>query len=193
MCARGALCEFCVFVSGNVSRAVSFERTIGRRVESYISLSCPNTGNFVKRNVSTQLTQTTETTTAKNNKAKVDERKRERGRKNKLCLRFRQSVKVTRSTQISGISQFSCVWSLGCAPIIKMISCKQSILLATWLLCVFCDFAYSINHCQLHRFEKSINSTTMQFTKEAVSQEYAVSNEFKSLHCCAKGYRSIEW
>lgn len=50
-----------------------------------------------------------------------------------------------------------------------------------------------IDHCQLHQFHKSKNSTIMQLTKEAVSQEYAVKGAFKSLHCCAKGYRSIEW
>lgn len=49
------------------------------------------------------------------------------------------------------------------------------------------------NYCRLNRYEKSMNSTIMQFTKEAVSHEFAVLNEFKSLHCCAKGYRSIEW
>lgn len=49
------------------------------------------------------------------------------------------------------------------------------------------------HHCQLHRFGKSINSTVMQFTKEVVSQEYAVLGEFKNLHCCAKNYRNIEW
>lgn len=50
-----------------------------------------------------------------------------------------------------------------------------------------------LDHCQLNHFHKSKNSTNMQFTKEAVSQEYAVIGAFKSLHCCAKGYRSIEW
>lgn len=55
----------------------------------------------------------------------------------------------------------------------------------------FC--AASIDHCQTHLFSDSINSTVMQFTKEAVNQEYAVLNDFKSLHCCAKNYRSIEW
>lgn len=56
-----------------------------------------------------------------------------------------------------------------------------------------CDFVNSVNHCQSHRYYESINSTIMQFTKEAVSQEYAVLGEFKMLHCCAKGYTSIEW
>lgn len=50
-----------------------------------------------------------------------------------------------------------------------------------------------IDHCQMNQFPKSKNSTYMQLTKEAVSQEYAVIGAFKSLQCCAKGYRSIEW
>ncbi|XP_037037541.1 uncharacterized protein LOC119075247 [Bradysia coprophila] len=53
--------------------------------------------------------------------------------------------------------------------------------------------AEGIDHCQSNQFHKSQNSTNMQLTKEAVSQEYAVIGAFKSLHCCAKGYRSIEW
>lgn len=62
------------------------------------------------------------------------------------------------------------------------------------VLLATCDkFANAIDDCQTHQFSKSINSTQMQFTKEAVSQDYALNGEFKSLHCCAKGYRSIEW
>lgn len=61
------------------------------------------------------------------------------------------------------------------------------------LISLLCDFVISIDHCQENRYEKSINTTYMQFTKEAVNREYAVSSQFKSLHCCAKGYRSIEW
>lgn len=49
------------------------------------------------------------------------------------------------------------------------------------------------DHCKERRFTNSINTSYMQFTKETVNQEYAIEGEFKNLHCCAKGYRSIEW
>lgn len=49
------------------------------------------------------------------------------------------------------------------------------------------------DHCTDRRFVNSLNTTYMQFTKEVVTEEYAVEGEFKGLHCCAKGYRSIEW
>jgi hypothetical protein len=50
-----------------------------------------------------------------------------------------------------------------------------------------------IDDCKDRRFVKSLNTSYMQFTKEIVSQEYAVKGEFKGLHCCAKGYNSLEW
>jgi hypothetical protein len=49
------------------------------------------------------------------------------------------------------------------------------------------------DHCRARRFANSEHTSYMQFTKETVSQEYAIEGEFKNLHCCAKGYRSIEW
>lgn len=49
------------------------------------------------------------------------------------------------------------------------------------------------DHCTDRRYVNSLNTSFMQFTKEIVNEEYAVETEFKGLHCCAKGYRSIEW
>lgn len=61
------------------------------------------------------------------------------------------------------------------------------------VITLLCVSAEGIDHCQINQFHKSKNSTNMQLTKEPVNQEYAVIGAFKSLHCCAKGYRSIEW
>lgn len=47
------------------------------------------------------------------------------------------------------------------------------------------------NYCSLNNFNN--NETYMQFSKEATYEEFAVVGKFKGLHCCAKGYRSIEW
>lgn len=51
----------------------------------------------------------------------------------------------------------------------------------------------SSDHCLEHRFNHSMNTDYMQFTKEIVNKEFAIKGQFKSLHCCAKGYRNIEW
>jgi hypothetical protein len=51
----------------------------------------------------------------------------------------------------------------------------------------------AINYCNNNTFVESHSTSFMQFTKETVNQEYAVQGQFKALHCCAKGYRSIEW
>lgn len=55
------------------------------------------------------------------------------------------------------------------------------------------DRAHGEDHCSEHRFNESLVSDYMQFTKEVAEREYGVVGQFKSLHCCAKGYRSIEW
>lgn len=73
---------------------------------------------------------------------------------------------------------------------------KQIVCNVVWMVTIFTmqyDLIEAVDYCQLNRFERSMNSTVMQFTKEAVNSEYGVLNEFKSIHCCAKGYRSIEW
>lgn len=68
------------------------------------------------------------------------------------------------------------------------------LVLISFLFVLICDkLVYAIDDCQMHRYSTSINSTEMQFTKEAVSRDFALNGQFKSLHCCAKGYRSIEW
>ena len=46
-------------------------------------------------------------------------------------------------------------------------------------------------YCSLNTF--TTNSSWMQFTKEPVPYEFGFEDKFKSIHCCVKGYRSIEW
>jgi hypothetical protein len=48
-------------------------------------------------------------------------------------------------------------------------------------------------YCANHNYESAHDSGHMQFTKEVVAEDYVSMGDFKSLHCCAKGYRSIEW
>lgn len=49
------------------------------------------------------------------------------------------------------------------------------------------------DYCATNNYADAGVSNVMQFTKELVTHEYAILNEYKSLHCCAKGYQSIEW
>uniref|UniRef100_A0A1B6DGY4 Soluble interferon alpha/beta receptor OPG204 n=1 Tax=Clastoptera arizonana TaxID=38151 RepID=A0A1B6DGY4_9HEMI len=65
-----------------------------------------------------------------------------------------------------------------------------------WFVCVLCVFAEclaQVDFCNQDRRNASLSSPGLQFTKELSGSEYAVGSNFKSLHCCAKGYRSIEW
>lgn len=50
-----------------------------------------------------------------------------------------------------------------------------------------------IDHCDKEHLPKALVTNNLQFTKEFVTKEFAIAKKFKSLHCCAKGYRSIEW
>lgn len=47
------------------------------------------------------------------------------------------------------------------------------------------------DYCSINTM--STNGTFMQFTKEPSVDEFAIEGKFKGLHCCAIGYRSIEW
>lgn len=56
-----------------------------------------------------------------------------------------------------------------------------------------CGRVAAADHCATHHFAGAGATAGMQFTKEVASKEYAQSQEYKSLHCCARGYQSIEW
>lgn len=56
-----------------------------------------------------------------------------------------------------------------------------------------CVTPSAAHYCATNHFADAMQTNAMQFTKEVVSQEYATLKEYKSLHCCAKGYQSIEW
>lgn len=46
--------------------------------------------------------------------------------------------------------------------------------------------------CSLNTFP-GVSGNQMQFSKEPSAAEFGIKGKFKGLHCCAKGYRSIEW
>ncbi|XP_034950251.1 single Ig IL-1-related receptor-like [Chelonus insularis] len=47
------------------------------------------------------------------------------------------------------------------------------------------------DYCSAHKFDKLPGG--LRFTKEVVTTEYANVGAFKAIHCCLRGYRSIEW
>lgn len=48
-----------------------------------------------------------------------------------------------------------------------------------------------LEYCSVHKFDHIPGG--LAFTKEVITTEYAIAGEFKAIHCCVKGYRSIEW
>jgi hypothetical protein len=62
------------------------------------------------------------------------------------------------------------------------------------LLILTCHVMYAENEkefCEMNLFEK--NKTSLEFTKEVNTFDYVVVERYKSLSCCAKGYKTIEW
>jgi len=47
------------------------------------------------------------------------------------------------------------------------------------------------DYCSIYKFHHPPGG--LSFTKEVVTTEYANVGAFKALHCCLRGYRSIEW
>jgi hypothetical protein len=45
--------------------------------------------------------------------------------------------------------------------------------------------------CEMNLFER--NTTSLEFTKEVNEFDYVLIERYKSLSCCAKGYKMIKW
>jgi hypothetical protein len=45
--------------------------------------------------------------------------------------------------------------------------------------------------CEMNLFER--NTTSLEFTKEVNEFDYVLLERYKSLSCCAKGYKMIKW
>jgi hypothetical protein len=49
------------------------------------------------------------------------------------------------------------------------------------------------NICPKRSNTPTENLQELHFTKETVDRDYAIRGDRKWLHCCARGYRTIEW
>lgn len=68
----------------------------------------------------------------------------------------------------------------------------NSVVLIYLIICCFnCSGQGIVNYC--HQYTFVTNSSSLQLTREISKRDYAINDKFKSVHCCAKGYRSIEW
>ncbi|KOC62516.1 hypothetical protein WH47_04176 [Habropoda laboriosa] len=63
--------------------------------------------------------------------------------------------------------------------------------IALSLLTTICRANELKDYCSMHKFDNLPGG--LRFTKEVVTTEYANIGAFKALHCCLRGYRSIEW
>ncbi|KAF4525565.1 hypothetical protein B566_EDAN015054 [Ephemera danica] len=65
------------------------------------------------------------------------------------------------------------------------------VLAATSLVCEAQDI---VNFCKHYTFVSANSSQSgLHLTREISARDYAIYRKFKSIHCCARGYRSIEW
>ncbi|XP_014597969.1 PREDICTED: interleukin-1 receptor accessory protein-like 1-B [Polistes canadensis] len=67
----------------------------------------------------------------------------------------------------------------------------MKVFIFAFLLPVLCGGNELKEYCSSHRFDNLHGG--LRFTKEVISTEYTNVGRFKSLHCCLRGYRSIEW
>lgn len=61
------------------------------------------------------------------------------------------------------------------------------------MLNLMSSFSYADNFCPSTRHRTSENPQELQFTKDTIDHDYAINGDRKWLHCCARGYRTIEW
>jgi hypothetical protein len=47
--------------------------------------------------------------------------------------------------------------------------------------------------CKEFALNASNNASGLQVTREVSKTDFVIEAKFKSIHCCARGYRSIEW
>lgn len=75
---------------------------------------------------------------------------------------------------------------------LKMTTSLNRGLIILSLLTVLCRANELKDYCSIHKFD-NLPPGGLRFTKEVVTTEYANIGAFKALHCCLRGYRSIEW
>lgn len=75
---------------------------------------------------------------------------------------------------------------------LKMTTSLNRGLIVLSLLTVSCRANELKDYCSIHKFD-NLPPGGLRFTKEVVTTEYANIGAFKALHCCLRGYRSIEW
>lgn len=71
----------------------------------------------------------------------------------------------------------------------KMIPVEGGLLVV--FLAAICQANELKDYCSMHKFDNLPGG--LRFTKEVVTTEYANIGAFKAVHCCLRGYRSIEW